>query len=66
MKKKKVTNEQIRNWLDNQITDMKTYDPRSEMEDGDHGLWGYHLRDVKEEQNEIVTEIKRRLFSKKK
>jgi hypothetical protein len=60
-KKTKITEEQIKEWLDNQVTDIDTYDPISDMDEGEH-IFGACMRVAAlEEQNLIIAEIKRRL-----
>lgn len=56
-----VTKAQIQAWLQSQYTDMDGYDPRGEMEDGEHIFGAIGRRQQKEKQNEIVLDIAKRL-----
>lgn len=55
------TKKEIEQWLNSQITNMKTYDPRDDMEDGEHIFGAVSRKRQKEQQNAIVKEIKRLL-----
>lgn len=55
------TKKEIVEWLDKQITNMKHYDPRRDMEDGEHAFGAIVREQEKIKQNQIVEEIKRRL-----
>ena len=60
MKKKKiikVSRQEMLTWLKNQITDMDRYDPRDDMEEGDHGIAAIGLVHGRREDNRIVEAI---------
>lgn len=55
------TKKDIIEWLDNQVTDMKYYDARDDMDEGEHMFGAIMRGEAKERQNRIVAEIKRLL-----
>lgn len=58
LNKKPVSLEEINEWLNDQITDIDSYDPTFEMEDGEHITGAILRRQKKIRQNKMVDVIK--------
>lgn len=61
VKKKRITKSLIKNWLNSKLTDMSTYDPKNDMEDGEHIFGALSRKAEIEDDNAIILEIKKRL-----
>lgn len=61
---KKPTKQEMIRFLKYQMTDMDRYDPRSEMEEGEHIFGALARREAREEKNKmlqaIIDELRRR------
>jgi len=53
----KVTKKMMLDWLKSGMTDLESYDPRDDMDDGEHGFGAILRRQGREEQNEIIEAI---------